>query len=605
MKRCFSAKRGQAGFTLIETLIGVVIFSIIALSAWVGLVKILDAVQVLRTKTTATNLATEQFEIIRNLPYVDVGVIGSIPDGLVPHEQYLERDGHQFKVITVIRNIDLPFDGTIGGDPNDLSPADNKLVELTIECNDCGSKDIASVTYTTHIAPLALESSGDNGALFISVFDGNGQPVAGANVHIENNLENPPIVIDDTTNNEGLLQIVDAPPGVEAYEISVSKSNYSSEQTYTTGAPSNPVPDKPHANVASGQVTEISFSIDELSDLEVNTRSIVCNGVSNVDFNLQSSKTVGQNVYKYDEDYFSNSSGYLVINNLEWDTYNFTLLESGLDLIGANPALPFDINPGTDHSIDLIFGNSDPNAVLFTLVDGSNEQLLSDAEILLEQGSFTATSTTGSGYLEQIDWSGSHGQENFVDETRYYSQDGDLETNSPAGEITLVEFAGNYQTNGWLESSTFDIGTTTNFLTLDWGPADQPQQAGPTPVQFQIATNETLEEPLVWDYVGPTGSASSYYTEPGQAIHSSHDGDRYLRYRFNLSTEDTNYTPNISDIRFTFATNCTPVGQAYFSDLNSSPYDITITKSGYETVILNDILFSQNWQAVTITLNAL
>ncbi|MBP9763614.1 MAG: prepilin-type N-terminal cleavage/methylation domain-containing protein, partial [Candidatus Pacebacteria bacterium] len=80
------------GFTLIETVIGVAIFAMIATSAWMGLVKIFDAVTILRVKTIAVNLGTEQIEIIRNLPYSKVGIQNGLPAGVIPYEQVLERD---------------------------------------------------------------------------------------------------------------------------------------------------------------------------------------------------------------------------------------------------------------------------------------------------------------------------------------------------------------------------------------------------------------------------------------------------------------------------------------------------------------------------------
>ncbi len=590
------------GFSLIETVIGVAIFAMIATSAWIGLVKIFESVGILRIKTTATNLATEQIEIIRNLPYGDVGILNGLPPGVIPHEQTLERDGRQFLVTTTIRNVDLEFDGLIGGTPNDLSPADNKLVEIEIACFEC-TKDIPPMIFTSRVAPKALETTGNNGALFISVFDANGQPVEGADVHVLFNATSTPVIIDDVTNNLGLLQIVDAYPGVEAYEITVSKDGYSTERTYATGGVDNPVPDKPHANIVSGQVTEISFAIDEVSRLTVNSRTITCSPIGSVDFNLESSKTIGLNTFKLDEDYATDSNGRKIIDDLEWDTYNLTLLEAGKHLIGANPSLPFDIYPGTTQTLDLILGNSDPNAVLVTVVDGSNQQLLSDAVVKFSQGVTIKTATTGSGYIEQTDWSGGQGQTNVGNDTQYFSQDGDIEVNDPDGELSLVYFSGNHANDGWLESSIFDIGTTTNFLTISWTPGDQPYFAGDEAVRFQIATNETLEEPLIWDFIGPTGSSDSYYTSPGQAISAVHDNDRYLKYRARLKTDDPAYTPNVSDIRFSFATDCTPVGQAYVGNLNGNPYDVTISKPGYQTIVLDDLLFNQSWQTIEVTLN--
>ncbi|MEY2701999.1 MAG: hypothetical protein RLY43_632, partial [Bacteroidota bacterium] len=155
--------------------------------------------------------------------------------------------------------------------------------------------------------------------------------------------------------------------------------------------------------------------------------------------------------------------------------------------------------------------------------------------------------------------------------------------------------------------SIFDVGTTTNFLTLSWTPSDQPQFTGIDSVKFQIATNESLdstpEAPLEWNFYGPNGTPSTYYTSPGQAIANTHDGGRYLKYKVFLETENTSVTPNISDVRFSFATDCTPVGQAYVSDLNSSAYTVEISKPGYETLTYSGLIFNQPWQTIKVTLN--
>ena len=117
----------QKGFTLVESLVGVAVFMIVVVSVYQAYTATMDAVRVSRLKVTATALANEQFEIIRNLRYEDVGVVDSIPNGKVPHIQNLVRNNTEFVVETTIRNIDDPFDGTIGGLPNDLSPADYRL----------------------------------------------------------------------------------------------------------------------------------------------------------------------------------------------------------------------------------------------------------------------------------------------------------------------------------------------------------------------------------------------------------------------------------------------------------------------------------------------
>src|SRR3989338_10611931 len=102
--------RVVAGFTLIESLVGVAVFMIIAVSVYQAYAVTMNAVRVSRLKIIATALANEQFEIIRNLPYDDVGVVGSIPNGKIPRIQNFIRDNTEFAVETTIHNIDDPFE---------------------------------------------------------------------------------------------------------------------------------------------------------------------------------------------------------------------------------------------------------------------------------------------------------------------------------------------------------------------------------------------------------------------------------------------------------------------------------------------------------------
>lgn len=222
-------RAGPAGVSLVEAIVGVAVFALIAFSLYQTFITLFQAVQANRLKITATALAEEQVEIVRNLPYANVGIVSGLPAGVIPHVQTLNRDGIDFTVTTTVRNVDDPFDGTIGGTPNDTSPADYKLVAIEIGCASC--RNFKPLTFTTTSAPKSLETASTNGALFIQVFDADGVPVQGADVHVVSNLD-PPLTIDDVTNSAGLLQLVDVPPGNNAYKITVSKPGYSTEQTY-------------------------------------------------------------------------------------------------------------------------------------------------------------------------------------------------------------------------------------------------------------------------------------------------------------------------------------------------------------------------------------
>ncbi len=634
---------------------GIALFLILAISMYGAYTGLLNAVQNSRLKISAIALANEQFEIVRNLPYSDVGIAGGLPSGKIVQNKTVSRDGANFNVKTTIRNIDDPFDGTIGGSPNDLSPADYKLVELEISCALC--QNFSPLYFNTHVGPKNLESSSTNGALFVQVFDANGQPVPQADVHIENSQAG--FSIDDTTNNSGLLQIIDAPPGVEAYNITVSKNEYSEEKTYPTGEPSNPNPVKPNATVAVQQVTQISFAIDRTSSINVSTVTETCSAVPGVGFSLTGSKLIGEpNVLKYPEHLFStDSSGSKVISGLEWDAYGFLLNDSSYGLVGSSLISPVNLIPNTSQDLKFIVAPKTPNSLLVAVRDAATQLPLSGAEVLLKKTGYSNSFISGQGFYRQSDWSSGPGQEDFIDPLKYFSSDGNIEVSLPEGELKLKEAfplggsgdqfppggsgdqqaslsypsflyssilniiknffhqifraifsfkiapvvasSPQYASSGYLVSSTFDMGSESNFYQIFWQPKDQPPEAGQDSVKFQIATNN---DKATWNFLGPDGTSNTFYTLSDANINSVHNNNRYLRYKVFLSTEDTDFTPNLGEVSFTFSSECVPPGQVIFSGLEAGTYSLSVSKSGYQTVEQN-VNVSQPWQESQITLN--
>ena len=594
-------KISKGGFTLVESLVGVFVFMIVVLSVYGVYVSILEAVRFSRVKVAMVALANEQFEIARNLSYEDVGIVSGLPAGKIEHLQTVSRDGKDFSIETVVRNIDDPFDGTIGGSPNDLSPADYKLIELEISCTSC--KNSQPVSFTTYIGPRGLETASTNGALFVQVFDSTGQPIQGADVHIENNAAVPVIIIDDSTANNGFLQIVDAPPGAEAYEITVSKTGYSSEQTYLTGSAENPNPVKPHATVVIQEVTQISFSIDRTSTLNISSVTETCSSVSNIAFSLEGSKTIGKDasdndILKYSESLSTDGSGINNLSNLEWDTYNLELTDLNYDLIGTIPLLPFTLNPNTSQDIKLIVAAKDPRTLLVTVKDASTQLPLSGASTRLQGGTYDETLITGQGFLRQTDWSGGAGQADFINQNQYFDSDGNIEINIPAGELRLGQVFGEYVPSGYLISSTFDTGSASNFGQIIWQPQDQPPEAGADSVRFQIATNN---DKTTWDFLGPDGTSGTFYTLADTNINSTHNGNRYIRYKIFLQTADVDYTPNIGDVAITFTSVCVPPGQVNFSELEEGNYTLTVSQSGYQD-FSGTVAVSGSWQQQEVIL---
>ncbi|MFA5248727.1 MAG: prepilin-type N-terminal cleavage/methylation domain-containing protein [Patescibacteria group bacterium] len=587
-----SAKQNNSGFTLVEALVTVVIFVVIAISIQQIFIASTQTIRLSRLMIASASLANEQFEIIHNLPYSDVGLLTGIPVGKLTAKKTITRDQTDFFIETTVRNIDDPFDGLIDGMPNDTSPADYKLVELKISV--LNSERFKPMVYAETIAPKNLENSSTNGALFIRVFNASGQPISDAGVHIENNSTSPATLIDDVSDKDGYLRIIDVPPSFASYKISVSKSGYSQDQTRLPGDPANPNPVKPHATVIAQTATQISFSIDEVCSLNIQTVTETCSPIADVDFVLKGEKIIGSepDVLKYDQNFFTSASGDIIINDLEWDTYNLTMNDDDYNLSGTNSIIPINLLPGGSQEVKLIVASKNPRSLLVGVKQGGTNLPLSGATVKLEEASSSEELITGRGFLRQLDWSGGSGQENYLDQTKYYSSNGDVETNNPAGEIKLRDIFGFYADSGELESSSFDTGSVSNFYQLYFYPQDQAPETGTDNIRLQIATNNDNSS---WNFKGPDGTDGTYYTKNDLNINSEHNGDRYLRYKLYLQTASSTFTPNISEVNFTFSSLCVPSGQVIFTGLASSSYTLTISKDSFQTSIEN-IDISLPWQ---------
>jgi len=574
------------GFTLVELIVGASLFALISVTVYQSYANIITLVSASRVKITATDLLNERFELIRNLPYGEVGIVNGIPSGVLTATSTFLRDNGTFDIVTAIRNIDDPFDGTIGGSPNDLSPADYKLVDLTVTCAQC--KNFQPMTVVTRVSPKNLETASTNGALFIRVFDANGQPIKGADVSVVNNIATTTITINDVTDNQGQLAIVDAPPGTNAYQITVTKSGHTTDRTYATST-GNPNPTKLHATVLLQQVTQISFIIDQISEMNISTVSETCDPIGSIPFSITGSKLIGTipDVYKYSASPTTNSLGQGLLSDIEWDSYSLLINSTTHRLSGVNPLLPVSVLPGAVQNVQLVLNTKTPSQVLVTVKDSATNLPISGAIVVLTNTSMGVNLSleTGRGFFNQSDWSGGNGQATVGSLTRYDTSDGNIDTGSPAGEMKLASSFGTYVSNGNLTSSVFDTGTTSNFSQISWSPTSQPPMVGIDSVRFQLATAQTNEVSTTWNFTGPDGTAGSFYSTSNTNIAGINSGNRYFKYRAYLSTASTTFTPNIADVAVTVTTSCTPPGQVLFSGLSAGTYAVTVNAGGYSEAI--------------------
>lgn len=253
----------QKGFTLISVLISILILTLVTLALYNLFDFSLKIIGENKARVTAISLANQRMEMVRNLPYIDIGTEGGIPPGSIPQSEDFNISGKIFSVNTQVIYIDDPFDGLAGGDPVDPLPTDYKRVKVTASWFSRFGKT-ESVVLLTDASSKGYESTSNSGTLIIEVFDANGFPVPTSSVTIINNQVIPSINIETQTDNNGVLIYPGAPVAQESYEITVTKEGYSTDYTSAV-TPQNPNPTKPHASIFEGLVTEISFAIDRVS----------------------------------------------------------------------------------------------------------------------------------------------------------------------------------------------------------------------------------------------------------------------------------------------------------------------------------------------------
>jgi hypothetical protein len=205
-------------------------------------------------------------EYIRSLPYDSVGTIGGIPSGVIPQNATTTLNGILYHERVLIANIDSSDDGVGAADTNGIL-ADYK--EVKIEYSWSGLTGTNTIALDSNVSPPGIESTAGGGTLLVNVFDSAVQPVSGALVHVYNNTTTSTIDTTRYTDTSGQAVFAGAPAAAN-YQINVTDTGYSTDQTYVASS-TNPNPSPPPAAVVKSAISTMNFQIDELSDLTIKT----------------------------------------------------------------------------------------------------------------------------------------------------------------------------------------------------------------------------------------------------------------------------------------------------------------------------------------------
>ena len=585
------------GFTIVEVVVSIGIFITLALITAQIYVLIVSQIVAYREQTTISSLANQYLEVARNLPYSQVGTVSGNPNGALADSVNpiaTSVNGIDYQIYYVVTYLDDPADGTILAG-NDAAPNDYKQIKLYIK----NQRNDVLNSFLTNIVPKGLEGLSAGGALFLEIFDSVGQPLSGASVRIQNSTINPTIDLNRLSDANGNWIEVGLPNSVNGYHITVTKSGYSTDQTYPI-TQQNPNPLKTDSTILDGQITQVSFSIDKVSNLVFNLQDQICFPTPDINLQVTGSKLIGTpDVLKFDNSYTSNSEGQVALNNIEWDTYTPALVSSSYMIYGTSPIQQINLLPDTSQNFNVIIGPKTANSLLVIVKDSATQNPIEGALVKLEttNPSSSVSKLTEGSIWSQQDWSLGSGQANFIDDKKYFQDDGNVDVATIPTALRLVDFGGFYATSGQLISSSFDTGTNaTSYTSLEWQPTSQNPA---TSIKFQLAANN---DNATWEYQGPDGTENSYYEISGTVINASLNEKRYIRYKAFLSTDDTSKTPVVTSVNLNYVSGCPTPGQVMFSGLTEGlDYSVEISNGSYQTQTIEDINIS-GYNVLTVLL---
>jgi len=488
----FSPSR-QRGFTLIEVVVVTFIIGTVVAGIFGLFLMTLRGAQTGERRVVAIALANERAEMVRNLPYVNVGTVGGIPSGAIPQEETIARNGQDYVVRTDIRYVDDDYDGEVGGNEEGEeritichkpgTPAEQTL-EVTASSLDahlahgdttgaCGSQgegtpagdeynadykqvrievlwpnreQASPVLLITYVAPQGIEGGDLGGTLDFHAFDADGDAVVGATMVLTNNDVDPPISVSTQTNAEGRVVLPGLPEASDSYHLSVTKSGYTTEQTYDPTATFAPLPEYSPFSLLVKQVTQKTYYIDQTATLAVSTVDEAAAAVPTIAYTLRGTKTIGQDatsnpVRKVDEAAQTNAVGLHTHTGLDWDTYDITIdgAAEGFDIKEASSVLPLSINPGQAATLTITLVPHTDHSLQVTVVDSAGNPV-DNATVALE------------GVPDPL-VTGAVGQVFFGDLTPAAGQELDVSASGFVAQQQLVDIAGTQRIRLELEAT--------------------------------------------------------------------------------------------------------------------------------------------------------
>lgn len=267
--------RGERGSTLLDAVVGTALMLIVFIGIFAAFQLAIVTVSNNKARAGAIALANERLEFVRSLPYDSVGTVGGIPAGAIEQTETVSLNNVSYTRRTFISWEDDPADGSGGADSNSIL-TDYKSAKATVSWEM--KTGTHTITLVTRISPPGIETSVPGGTFSFAVVNSVLAPVSSAQIRIVNSGLSPAIDMTTYTDIAGTATVLGVPPGSD-YQITVTKSGYSTAQTYGSSATNtNPMP--AHLGVALNQTTAATFAIDTLATKIIETYTPVTQGTT-------------------------------------------------------------------------------------------------------------------------------------------------------------------------------------------------------------------------------------------------------------------------------------------------------------------------------------
>ncbi len=437
----FKKIQNAKGFTLIEALVMLFIFSVIALTFYrtysVGLKYVIDA----KNRLGAVAAANEKMEIIRNLNYNDIGTTTGEISGNIPSEEDVAENASQYQIATNVEYVDDPFDGlySAGTDP---IPEDYKKVTVTVYWNNKQE----NVQAQSIFAPPGLEvANPSDGILMINVFSDQpgGTGIPDSTVRVTNSDIGLDTTVQTDNTGHAILMGNNVKNSIQKYHITLAKSGYENVSTMPPYPATSYNPVDVDGSVIVGSTNVVNIVQDQLANLAVDTTDYLGTAsIPNISFHITGGRILGntigdpstgilpQPVYNLDTDAQTDSNGEKNFGSVSPGQYTVALSPSvtGYVLIDTDPVSPFSLFSNQNMAVKAKLADVNQTSLLVKVTkNDTGNPPLAGAGVEL---------SNGSGYDQTVTASGTG--------TAYFPTDANA---LPAGTYTLKVTAGGYTEN--------------------------------------------------------------------------------------------------------------------------------------------------------------